>query len=86
MGRQEISRNTTGESEEAVRFEIRKLVDGSIRHSSYRSSITADWEPSKPLLVLRRRDKFHFVVATATAYDNEGSVVSPDGLLDRSFR
>ena len=87
MGRQEISRdNTTGDSEEAVRFEIRKLSDGTIRHSSYRSSITDDWEPSKPLLVMHRRDKFHFVVATATAHDNEGNVISPDGLLDRSFR
>jgi outer membrane protein assembly factor BamB len=86
MGRQEINRNDNEYSEEAVRFEIRSLDNGTVQNSSERLSTTDSWEPSQPLLAFRRADKFHFALATATAYDGEGNHAAFDGFMSRTSR
>ncbi len=84
MGRQEVSRTPTGgNSEEVVRFATRSVADGSVRHSSQRSSTTHAWIPSRPLAAFSKKGKLHFVVATAPTYDANGDETTPAGLLDR---
>lgn len=87
IGRQEVSRTeTNNNSQEVVRFAIRSLASGVVRHSSERFATTDTWRPSGPLLAIRKNGTFHFIVRTAPEYDTNGDETSPGGVLDRIFR